>query len=115
MKKSIKCLASIGMITAMTILLSLLFSSKVFAWMPSLVSSNPTTGIFPQGSMQITMSDDRLNYLIQQWTVEGTGAQYFCADQGRPIRSGHFDSTIYYAEPTGGVQSPMARLKIMIL
>ncbi len=101
MKKSMKCLASIAIIAVMTVALSLLFSSKVFAWMPSLAVTN-STGVFPQGSMQATMANERWNYLTQQWTTTLTGARYLCADQGRPIRSGHFDPTIYYAEANGG-------------
>ena len=104
MKKSIKWLASIGLITAMTIMLSLLFSSKVFAWMPSLQSGNPTTGIFPQVYLQnraIVLPEERWSYLTKQWQGTITGGNILCGDQGKAIRSGHFDPTIYYAEDVG--------------
>ncbi len=101
MKKSIKWIASIGIAMLMTMVFSILFSSKVFAWMPSLAVTNPTTGVFPKVYLQnrtITLAEERWNYLTQSWTANITGGNTLCGDQGKAIRSGHFDPTRYYAE-----------------
>lgn len=102
MKKSIKWLASIGIIGIMSIAMSFIFSSKVFAWMPpTLAANNPTTGVFPQvylSNRTITLGEDRWNYLVEQWQAEITGGNILCGDQGKAIRSGRFDPTIYYAD-----------------
>ncbi len=108
MKKSIKGLASIAVIAVMTIVLSILFSNKVFAWMPPTLAANNSTGVFPQVYLQnrtITLAEDRWNYLTQRWQADITGGNILCGDQGKAIRSGHFDPTTYYASGFGGYPS----------
>ena len=110
MKKSIKGLASIAVIAVMTIVLSILFSNKVFAWMPPTLAANNSTGVFPQVYLQnrtITLAEDRWNYLTQRWQADITGGNILCGDQGKAIRSGHFDPTIYYAEDLPTYNSSM--------
>lgn len=104
MKKIYKYIIGIIVIIA-ALLMGNIFSSEVHAWMPpSLGRGNSTTGVFPQvylSQRTIALPNERFNLAIKQWTANITGGNILCADQNAALRSGRFDSKIYYAQIIG--------------